>query len=172
MGSTSLYGGMPSLKSGKLVELIGTMDELNSSLGICSATASPATQKRLILVQNDLFVLGAYFAGDVSQKETHNFKKKTQAVEKAIDQISPKLPPLKNFILPGGGISAANLHYSRTVCRRLERILVDFLNDFNLIKKEADILTYINRLSDYLYILARKENSDSGISDIPWRSNL
>jgi cob(I)alamin adenosyltransferase len=167
-GTTSLFGGRPSLKSGKLVELIGTFDELNSSLGVASANSTDYTKKSLLSVQNDLFVLGAYFAGDERQKLKNNFKKKTLNLEKNIDRASTKVPPLKYFILPGGTIGSANLHLARTVCRRLERLLVDFLNDTNFLDKESDILTYINRLSDYLYVLARKENFDNNVEDIPW----
>ncbi len=169
-GTTSLFGGKPSLKSGKIVDLIGTIDELNSYIGVSSASGSAYTQKALKVVQNDLFVLGAYFAGDLRQKDKNNFKKKTAAIEKSIDQATSKVPPLKYFILPGGTIGSAQLHYARTVCRRLERLLVDFLNDTNYLEKEADLLTYINRLSDYLYVLARKENYDAGVEDIPWRT--
>ncbi|MBP7927808.1 cob(I)yrinic acid a,c-diamide adenosyltransferase [Patescibacteria group bacterium] len=167
-GTTSLFGGKPSLKSGKIVDLIGTIDEVNSIIGVAVVSSSAYTQKGLTPVQNDLFVLGAYFAGDLQQKSKNNFKKKTLSLEKSIDNATSKVPPLKYFILPGGTAASANLHYARTVCRRLERLLVDFLNDTNFLEKEADLLTYINRLSDYLYVLARKENYDSGIDDIPW----
>lgn len=170
-GTTSLFGGKPSLKSGKIVDLIGTFDELNSIIGVAIVNSSDYTKKALQTVQNDLFVIGAYFAGDERQKAKNNFKKKTLTIEKNIDSATKKVPPLKYFILPGGTSGAANLHYARTVCRRLERRLVEYLNDTNFLEKEADILTYINRLSDYLYVLARKENYDNGVDDIPWVTN-
>jgi cob(I)alamin adenosyltransferase len=169
-GTTSLYGGKPSLKSGKIVDLIGTVDELNSIIGVAIATSASSTQKVLTPVQYDLFVIGAYLAGDVSQKQKNDFKKKTLVMEKSIDKISTKLPPLRFFILPGGSIASSNLHYARTVCRRCERLFVDYLNDTNWMEKEADILAFVNRLSDFLYVLARKENFEQGEDDVIWKS--
>jgi cob(I)alamin adenosyltransferase len=169
-GTTSLYGGKPSLKSGKIVDLIGTVDELNSSIGVAISSSSQSTQLLLTPIQHDLFAIGGYLAGDTSQKQKNDFKKKTQAIEKIIDKLSLKLPPLRFFILPGGSVSSSNLHFARTVCRRCERLLVDYLNDTNWMEKEADILSFINRLSDFLYILARKENFDQGLDDVVWKS--
>lgn len=167
-GSTSLFGGKPSLKSGKIIDLIGTLDEFNSVLGVAVAYSGNFTKKILVPVQNDLFVLGAHFAGNSKQKEKADFKRKTVALEKQIDKVTNQVPPLRYFILPGGSVPASHLHFARTVCRRLERLLVDFLNDTNWIEKEADTLTYINRLSDLLYVLARKENFDLKIEDVAW----
>jgi len=169
-GTTSLYGGKPSLKSGKIVDLIGTVDELNSIIGVALANSTPSTQKLLTPIQNDLFVIGGYLAGDTSQKQKNDFKKKTLLMEKHIDKISVGLPPLRFFILPGGSVSSANLHYARTVCRRCERLFVDYLNDTNWMEKEADILAFLNRLSDFIYILARKENFEQGVDDVIWKS--
>ena len=170
-GTTSLYGGKPSLKSGKIVDLIGTVDELNSILGVAISVSSPITQKTLLPIQSDLFVIGGYLAGDTTQKQKNDFKKKTISLEKQIDKISLKLSPLRFFILPGGSNSSANLHYARTVCRRFERLFVEFLNDTNWMDKESDLLAFINRLSDLLYILARYENHVQGVEDVVWRSN-
>lgn len=169
-GTTSLYGGKPSLKSGKIVDLIGTVDELNSIIGVAIATSTPSTQKILTPIQHDLFVMGGYLAGDASQKQKNDFKKKTLIMEKHIDKISVSLPPLRFFILPGGCVASANLHYARTVCRRCERLFVDYLNDTNWMEKEADILAFVNRLSDFLYMLARKENFEQGVDDVIWKS--
>lgn len=169
-GITSLYGGKPSLKSGKIVDLIGTIDELNSIIGVAIASSSPATSNILTPIQSDLFVIGGHFAGDNTQKAKNDFKKKTISLERHIDKISTKLPPLRYFILPGGSVASSHLHYARTVCRRCERLLVDYLNDTNWMEKEGDLLAFINRLSDLLYVLARKENFDQGVEDVVWKA--
>jgi cob(I)alamin adenosyltransferase len=114
--------------------------------------------------------MGGYLAGDASQKQKNDFKKKTLIMEKHIDKISAKLPSLRFFILPGGSLASSNLHYARTVCRRCERLFVDYLNDTNWMEKEADILAFVNRLSDFLYVLARKENFEQGVDDVIWKS--
>lgn len=171
-GTASLGTGERVNKDSLRVKTFGDIDELNSMLGVAIASG---VNKRLAVVltaiQNELFVLGADLAypqdGNVKvtvpRIEDHHISR----LEQLIDEMVEKIGPLKNFILPGGCISAAHLQVSRAICRRAERNLVE-------LSREEDVsetaLRYLNRLSDALFMLARYENSDNGIEEPLWDS--
>lgn len=168
-GTTSLFSGGRVPKTHLRVEAYGTVDELNSHLGVARAH-QPSTQTDLWLerVQNQLFHLGADLATPLDAKAEWVVRMDNATItwlETSIDQMTAELPALKNFILPGGTLAAAQLHIARTVCRRAERLVVDLqaqepLGDY--------ALPYLNRLSDWLFTLARWENQHMGILEEKW----
>jgi cob(I)alamin adenosyltransferase len=170
-GDTSLFGGQRVPKDAMRIEAYGTVDELNSVLGITMAeNTSRIIHDILHRIQNGLFTLGA----DLATPRSANTKvvsridhKDVQALEKIIDTLQPYVKPLKSFILPGGSVVAARLHFARTVCRRAERIVVRLSRNEDI----GDELTvYLNRLSDLLFVLARYANHIEGIQEIKWKS--
>jgi cob(I)alamin adenosyltransferase len=173
-GHTSLAKGGRVLKSDVRVEMYGTCDELNSNLGlVLSFLENDETLiKEINLIQNLLFEIGSELAG--YKNEENNQSAITQLdiehIEKSIDSLEEKLVPLKSFILPGGSKSASFLHVSRTICRRLERIMV--LANSNNVEIFSPTLIYINRLSDFLFVASRYANSISGINEPLWTSRL
>ncbi len=170
-GTTSLFGGQTVSKSASRIDAYGTVDELNSLLGVIRAfEPNELVDDWLNTVQHQLFVLGADLATPHS-KETRIDRISEHEVtflEKLIDRMETELPPLKNFVLPGGTKASASIHHSRTVCRRAERITVA-CNDEEYISELA--IKYLNRLSDFLFMLARFENFKSGKEDTPWIPN-
>lgn len=168
-GDTGLFGGGRVRKYGIRVEAYGTVDELNSVLGVIRTYDLPdPAGDWLQRVQNDLFYLGADLATPFETKSEWVVRLDGEAVkglEQAIDRMEAELPPLKSFILPGGTPAAAQLHVARTVCRRAERITVE-LNDEQAINPTA--IVYLNRLGDFLFVLARWVNFQAGESDILW----
>jgi len=171
-GETGIIGKRLS-KSSKLIDTIGTLDELNASIGIALIKLQIADFKKeietLIYIQNSIFDLGAVLANGKTERD---FSKLITKIEKNIDNMDAKLPKLQNFILPGGSEASAYIHLSRTICRRAERYLVDLLDniDFNY-RILPNHLKFINRLSDYLFILARYTNFKLGCEDILWNNN-
>ena len=175
-GSTGLYGGTRVPKYNLRIEAYGTVDELNAHIGLVKAQIeNEKLSSELLKIQNDLFTLGAMLATPKekevlkSGKERLNIPKITMddilALEGSIDKMNETLPEMKYFVLPGGSVLVSNCHIARCVCRRAERISVD------LSEKEAIdpiILTYQNRLSDYLFVLARKLTYDQNIEETPW----
>jgi|SRR5688572_2926543 len=171
-GSTGLIGGDRVRKSDARIDCYGQVDELNASLGWACAAAVGGDDElvaRLRHVQNDLFVIGSHLATpEVSNARTALPPLEESIVarlEMEIDAAEATLPTLRNFILPGGSEIAARLHVARTVCRRAERRLVDFSLDRPV---PSVILTYMNRLSDWLFVQARAGNRRAGVADIPW----
>jgi cob(I)alamin adenosyltransferase len=170
-GTTGLFGGARVGKDDALVDAYGSVDETNASLGLVRA-ARPSAELEALLssIQEDLFVLGAELAcvpgKQASLKMALIEASHIERLERAIDGAEHGLPPLKNFILPGGTPAAAALHYSRTVCRRAERGALHASRSHEV---RADLLIYLNRLSDLLFVLARRANHDAGVSDVPWR---
>lgn len=173
-GKTSLFGGKRVSKDSVHIKAIGDLDELNASLGLCGSTAkSKETQKILTLVQNALFNIGAEIANpDRKGKNTKRIFKLEQSnvdeLEKIIDQVDSRLKPISNFILPGGTESASILHLARSITRRTERRVIE------LSKKEeinTVIFSYINRLSDLLFVLARNENRMASVKDKLWEKD-
>ncbi len=171
-GETGLFGGQRVPKSSLRVETYGTIDELNSFLGLTLAeNPSSETEEILTWLQNRLFDAGSDLATPYGKTNT---EKSIQCLvtepiircETEIDRISDGLPELTNFILPGGVKCAALLHTARTVCRRAER-LVTALKSTEQINE--NILIFLNRISDLLFVLARHENKQKGKSDIPWQ---
>jgi cob(I)alamin adenosyltransferase len=153
------------------VEAYGTVDELNTCIGmVASQPIDEYTKKILFQIQDKLFVLGSSLAADPEKskmKLPDIIEQDVTLLENEIDSIENMLPPLQNFILPGGNISASFCHLSRVVCRRAERI-VSFLAESNNVP--TIIIKYLNRLSDYLFVLSRKLNFDTGTPEILWNS--
>ncbi len=171
-GETALFGGGRVKKAHPRVHAYGTVDELNSVLGLALARMAPGPSRdRLGQVQHDLFALGAVLAtpppaGSRRRPATPDLPvERVEEMERWIDEADEVLEPLRQFILPGGTEAAAALHVARTVCRRAEREVVELGHDEPL---ESDIVTYLNRLSDLLFSLARLENRRAGVPDVIW----
>lgn len=183
-GESGYIGGrLP--KDHLLFEVVGTLDELNSILGIVQTQIKNEkleikNQFGIETIQSLIFSIGAIIAGGKSKVD---FKEVTLNLEKDIDLMESSLEPLKNFILPGGSKIAAYIHHSRSICRRTERLMIKFKNstDFNSLidlktysltkGKYAEIVKFINRLSDWMFVLARFINKKSAISETIWIGN-
>ncbi len=168
-GMTSLFGGKRVFKNDVRLESYGTIDELNSLIGVAlNKVETDESKKILRKVQNDLFVLGS----DLSTPEETKYKVPRVAkemvdyLEEQIDLIDGKIPQLKTFILPGGSEGASILQFVRTVCRRAERRTVE-LQQLEQINETA--IVYLNRLSDLLFVLSRFENISTGTPEIEWQ---
>ncbi|MCY3716446.1 MAG: cob(I)yrinic acid a,c-diamide adenosyltransferase [Chloroflexi bacterium] len=168
-GSTALFAGGRVPKHHLRVEAYGTIDELNSLLGVVrAAQASQQTDAWLELVQNQLFHLGADLATPLAAKSdwvTRISPGEIRWLEASIDQMAEQLPPLRNFVLPGGVPAAAQLQVARAVCRRAERILSALSQSEDI---GTDTLAYVNRLSDWLFTVARYENWQAGENETKW----
>lgn len=167
-GETSLFdptgaGVIRISKSSRKIAAIGAVDEVNSFIGIILAQGPPRNVEKVLLeIQKDLFTMGAILAG----AKLRFPKTKASKLEKRIDELEGKLPVIKNFILPGGSVSGSQLHFARSLVRRAERALVA-LNRKEKIKPQ--ILSFMNRLSDYLFMLAREVNFREGEKEKFWR---
>ncbi|MEK7496882.1 MAG: cob(I)yrinic acid a,c-diamide adenosyltransferase [Patescibacteria group bacterium] len=172
-GETSLYGGKRVRKSELRLSAYGTVDELNAVLGVVLAQPNVEIyQESLHKIQNDLFTLGSELASasaEVAQNLPKVEEARIEELEKEMDELSAELPELKNFIFPGGNQIAAHLHQARTVARRAERAVVK-LSDVEPIRPL--VMKYLNRLSDYLFILARHANYKlPNGKEIIWQKN-
>jgi len=170
-GTTSLYDKTSAQrervsKTSLVVHALGTIDELNSYLGICvSACENPKISDLIKNVQKNLLRVGTIIAGSGLSFS----KSETSKLEKIIDDLEGKLPVLKNFVVPGGSQLSAHLHYSRALSRRAERRVITLSNPPAGGKKlSPQILSYMNRLSDFLFMLAREANHNVGIGDEVW----
>ena len=170
-GSTSLLSGGRVPKTHSRVQAYGTIDELNSLLGAARAAGpQPAVNSGLDRVQHQLFTLGSDLATALESTTAPRIAPPDTAwLETAIDHLTDVLPALRHFILPGGTPAAAQIHVARSVCRRGERWVV-LLAEQESINGEA--LVYLNRLSDYLFTLARYENFLSGVSEQKWIASV
>lgn len=170
-GETGLLGGERVSKSSLRIEAYGTIDELNSFIGLAiNEVTDESIKKVLNRIQNQLFVVGSDLAAPKSKKTSKLIiartpKKFYKDLEKAIDFYDSKLEPLRNFILPGGSKGAALLHICRAICRRAERNVVA-LN--HTVKVGENIIIFLNRLSDLFFVLARFENKCQNIPDVKW----
>lgn len=169
-GETSLFAGGRVPKHHRRVEAYGTIDELNSALGLARA-AQPSRQGDAWLeaVQSQLFHLGSDLATPLAAKAeliTRVSEKDIAWLEASIDRMSEELPPLRHFILPGGTLASAQLQVARAICRRAERIIAA-LNEREALNEQA--LPYVNRLSDWLFTLARYENIKAGEPEPKWK---
>ena len=171
-GTTGLIGGTRVKKYDLRLEAYGTIDELNSWIGLIRSQQIRVEDiADLIEIQNKLFVIGARLATEtVNEDQSFKFSccdSDILYLEKRMDHILDTLPQLNNFLLPGGSNAVSYCHIARTICRRAERRVYQ-LSSAN--PMPAELLKYLNRLSDYLYVLSRKVASDTGIEEIPWKS--
>ncbi|MGB0366359.1 MAG: cob(I)yrinic acid a,c-diamide adenosyltransferase [Flavobacteriaceae bacterium] len=165
-GKTSLFSGKRVPKHDLRITSYGTIDELNSWVGAIRDHADQETKKELIVIQNDLMTIGAQLANDRVDLPIPKIEQNhVQTLEKSIDRITEQLPPLKNFVIPGGHPQVSNTHLARCVCRRAERYITE-LKEVALV--DPEIIFYVNRLSDYFFTLARKFTQDLNIKEIKW----
>jgi len=163
-GSTSLFGGKRVLKCEELVDVYGSMDELNSWIGkIAAEMTSSDVRDFLSAIQSDLFTIGSHLAG--WKTSLAKLPVRVKEMEARIDLLDNDLPNLKNFILPGGTPLAATVHLARAVARRVERQAVALGQSQDV---DGRILTYLNRLSDLLFMLARFVNKEEGVAEVSW----
>ena len=170
-GTTGLIGGTRVKKYDVRLEAYGTVDELNSHIGLILATDLDQRSRDVLLgVQSKLFTIGAQLATDdhasAFKEQVPCTGKDIEKLEHEMDNMFEKLPKLDHFILPSGTIGTAYAHVARTVCRRAERRIVELAEKADVNK---NLIKYINRLSDYLFVLARKINQDQKFDEIPWR---
>jgi len=171
-GRTGLGGGQRVLKDSPRIEAYGTVDELNSAIGVALAAGPvPELAEKLRAIQNELFHLGSDLCiveEDKARMPVPKIEERhVTALETTMDALTEKLTPLENFVLPGGAPAAAALHVARTVCRRAERRV------FALSRTEPvgpHTIVYLNRLSDALFVMARYENAKRGVPDVLWNS--
>jgi cob(I)alamin adenosyltransferase len=169
-GETGLFGGGRIGKDDPRVEAYGEVDELNAALGLArSIGLDPQLEALAAEIQAQLFTIGAVLATPSGTKaETYIPKVRPEwsmALERAIDGFDRELAPLQQFILPGGSPAASHLHLARTVCRRAERRVVSLSRAISI---EPQLLVYLNRLSDLLFVIARVANHRAGVPDVPW----
>jgi len=174
-GTTSLIGGTKVPKSHLRIEAYGTVDELNSYLGYCRDIISDdATKAALLEIQDRLFTIGSSLACDPIKEPKMRIPDlragDIEFVEKEIDRMDSQLPPMRSFVLPGGHPSVSQLHIARCVCRRAERSCVRL--ELESLEVEPMILQYLNRLSDYLFILARFTAMQLGADELPWKPRV
>ena len=176
-GKTSLYGGTRVKKSNLRIDAYGTVDELNSYIGLVKDQLEDETViEDLLRIQNKLFALGAMLATPLDKQKLKDGSdrlkiEKIEATEIAylesrMDKMNEHLEPMTHFILPGGHTIVSFCHIARCVCRRAERIVVELADTEEI---NSYVLIYLNRLSDYLFVLARKLTKDYKVREIPWK---
>lgn len=170
-GTTGLIGGTRVKKFDLRLEAYGSVDELNSWIGLIrSQEINSELIHDLIEIQNKLFVIGALLATDTAKVEKSGklpcCEEDILFLENRMDQFLDSLPQLTNFLLPGGSNAVSYCHIARTVCRRAERRAYQLSAETPV---QLEVLKYLNRLSDYLYVLSRKVATDAGIEEIPWK---
>ena len=174
-GNTSLIGGTKVSKAHLRIEAYGTVDELNSYIGLCKDLLTDKNSTSILQeIQDRLFTIGSALACD-PEKETKmkipDLKEEDiTLLENEIDKMNDALPPMKSFILPGGHPTVSHLHIARCICRRAERCCVRLQLEKNEV--EPIIPKYLNRLSDYLFILARYAGHELKIPDLPWKPRM
>jgi len=172
-GTTSLFGGQRLLKSDLRIDAYGTVDELNSYLGLLRDQPVNANRKEILLeIQDRLFTIGSILAtvpGNTKVKIPLLNESDVVLLEKEIDKMDDQLPPMKSFVLPGGHESVSMGHVVRTVCRRAERLVIA-LHDQNPV--DLILIKYLNRLSDYLFVLCRMMARELNIEETPWKPRM
>jgi cob(I)alamin adenosyltransferase len=173
-GTTGLGGGQRVPKDARRVETYGTVDELNSQIGLAlSAGVCERLAAELPRIQNELFDLGSDLATPATSQARHPVPtveiRHIERLESLIDELNDVVGPLANFLLPGGSLGAAQLHVARTVCRRAERQATALARDEPI---GPTVLPYLNRLSDALFVMARYENHERGVAEPLWRPGL
>ena len=162
-GSTGMADGSRIAKDDLLVCAIGDVDELNSQLAVLIHHSPSEFVESIKVIQNELFNIGA----ELTMSEAIIKQGGIDWLEQSLDELNSSLTPLKEFILPGGGLAASHCHVARSICRRVERTLVSLNKNKPL---STELMAYINRLSDYLFVLARSISKESGEDEIYWQS--
>jgi cob(I)alamin adenosyltransferase len=169
-GETGLFGGMRVSKNDPLVQVYGTIDELNAALGLAHGVCHASQKAQLQELQSDLFVLGAELACAPGKTDKLRLRlidaEDSVRLERWIDAAEEELPQLSNFVLPGGSPGAAHLHLARAICRRAEREFVGVQQRLGL---RPELGIFLNRLSDLLFVLARQANARAELPDVLWQ---
>ncbi len=172
-GTTALFGGKRVPKDELRIEAYGTMDEMNSWTGyLHDLVSSEADKKTLERIQEHLFTAGSVVATDPEKSENlaiaFDGDSAARWLEEKIDSMESELAPLRNFVLPGGHLANSASHICRCVCRRAERICVTLERESQL---NDDIIRFLNRLSDFFFVFARKAARDAGANEITWKGS-
>jgi len=172
-GTTSLFGGTKVSKAHLRIETYGTVDELNAYIGLLrDQEVNTSRKEELVEIQDRLFTIGSILAtepGNEKVKIPELIDSDIEFLEKKIDHMDGELPPMKSFILPGGHQSISFCHVARCVCRRTERLVIA-LNETSPVKE--NVYKYLNRLSDYLFVLARKMTQELQAEETPWKPKM
>jgi len=172
-GQTSLLGGTRVPKHHLRIEAYGTVDELNSWIGLLRDQPVEEDHRQILLsIQDRLFTLGATLAVDPGKKDVKIpvlSEEDVKALETRIDDMEAHLPEMKNFVLPGGHAIVSYCHISRCVCRRAERLVTHLSEESSV---DSLLIMYLNRLSDYLFVLSRKLASELKATEMPWKPRL
>ena len=174
-GNTSLIGGTKVSKSHIRIESYGTVDELNSYIGLVADSFADLHAIDLLReIQDRLFTIGSSLACDPDKETSMKIPDLKEVdillLESEIDKMNEVLPEMKSFIIPGGSIAVSNAHITRCICRRAERMVVLLQHQDSFV--EPLVIKYLNRLSDYLFVLARYIGHQNGIKEIPWKARL
>lgn len=176
LGTTGLFGGTRVSKANLRIESYGSVDELNAWVGYLRDQIQDSSYIKLLLeIQNNLFIIGAILATDPEKQQLKSGKQRldiarisaseVEQLEKAIDAMEEKLPPMTHFILPGGNSIVSCCHIARTVCRRAERRCIAL---YEVAAFDSEVLMYLNRLSDYLFVLSRSLSKQLQAEETPW----
>lgn len=171
-GTTALFGGKRVSKADARIDAYGTVDELNAHIGLLrDQDVNHKRREELIGIQDKLFVIGAMLAtvpGNTTVRIPKLTEPDVQFLEARIDEMDKALPPMRSFVLPGGHVSVSVGHVARTVCRRAERLVVALESAGDT---DQLVLVYLNRLSDYLFVLCRQMALDLHVEEVPWKGN-
>ncbi|MDW7694184.1 cob(I)yrinic acid a,c-diamide adenosyltransferase [Flammeovirgaceae bacterium SG7u.111] len=169
-GTTSLLGGKRVSKAHARIDAYGTVDELNSYVGLVRDQKSNEGRKELLVqIQERLFTLGSSLAADPEKDKLFVpdiYESDIETLETAMDEMDSQLPPMKNFVLPGGHQSVSFCHLARVVCRRAERLCIKLSESEEVDDK---VVRYLNRLSDFFFVLGRKMSVELNAEEIPWK---
>lgn len=169
-GTTGLLGGTRVSKADLRIETYGTVDELNSHLGLVrDQPVNASIAAELISIQNTLFVIGSHLASDPKKSKVvipEIATSQIELLEQAIDRMDAELPEMRNFVLPGGHVSVSAGHIARCVCRRAERLVTGLAENEEV---HENITKYLNRLSDYLFVLCRWMTQELNAEEVPWK---
>src|SRR5690242_1500594 len=172
-GTTALFGGKRVSKADLRIDTYGTVDELNSYIGLVRDQPVNASRKNILVeIQDRLFTIGSILAtepGNTKVKVPSLADGDITLLEKEIDAMDAQLPPMKSFVLPGGHQSVSFCHVARTVCRRAERLVIALDAQE---KVDEMVVQYLNRLSDYLFMLSRKMTAELGAEETPWKPRM
>lgn len=172
-GTTALFGGKRVSKADLRIETYGTVDELNSYIGLVRDQPVNHNRKNILIeLQDRLFTIGSILATEPGNKKVKIPSLSPEDItilEKEIDVMDSSLPPMRSFVLPGGHQSVSFCHIARTVCRRAERLVIALDAQE---KVDALVIQYLNRLSDYLFMLSRKMSAELNAEETPWKPRM